>query len=56
MTYQIRVISVDGNLLKFTKVKSYISSDGLIKFIDSFTGLEKAYPISKTQIEEEQNE
>ena len=52
MTYKIYVETFKGDQLLFTNVLSYELKEGMVKFIDSKTNLERIYPSNKCQIEE----
>ena len=52
--YKIRVKSIEGSILTFTKVKEYSTQDGLIEFIDSFNGKTKIFSTLQCEIEEEE--
>ena len=49
--YKIRVKTLEGNILTFRNVNSYINEDGLIKFIDSKTGIPKVFSSLNVEIE-----
>ena len=53
MEYKIRVKTLEGRILTFHNVKSYIASDGLINFTDNKTKLPKIFSSALCEIEPE---
>ncbi len=51
--FKIRVKSLDGPILTFHNVKSYIASHGLIEFIDDKTKVKKIFSSMQCEIEPE---
>ena len=51
--YKIRVKTLEGRIITFTKVKGYAIKDGLISFVDSFNGNHKQFAVSNCEIEPE---
>ena len=52
-THKIKVKTLEGNILVFTGVKSYILKGGMIKFIDEKTSKQKIFSTSQCEIIEE---
>jgi hypothetical protein len=50
--YTIKVKTIEGNVLKFTKVDSYDFEGNLIVFKDSMTGKTKRFSSSSCEVEE----
>ena len=49
---QIRVKTLDGEILTFHGVESYASLNGFLEFVDAKTGRRKSFPIGSCEIEE----
>jgi hypothetical protein len=49
--YVIQVLTLDENILRF-KVKTYFIKEGMVCFTDPKTGMQKAFPTSRTTIDE----
>ena len=50
--YTIRVRTLGGNILTFTRVVSFTTSNGLITFKDTKTGKVKMFAVANCEIEE----
>ena len=51
--YIIKIKTLEGNILKFTKVKKYSMEGNLIVFTDSMTNKIKRFSTLQCEIEEE---
>jgi len=49
--YLIQVLTLDENILRY-KVTNYEIKDGMVLFTDPKTGMNKAFPTSRTTIDE----
>lgn len=49
--FSIQVLTLDDNILRF-KVKDYKIKEGMVCFTDPKTGMQKAFPTSRTTIDE----
>ena len=48
--YKIKVRTLEGVILVFRNVVFYQADEGLVKFVDSKTGIQKIFPASSTEI------
>jgi hypothetical protein len=54
LTYRITIRTIQGNILKFNRVESYSTTDGILEFTDSFTHKVKRFSTSlEFEIEDE---
>jgi len=49
--FSIQVLTLDDNILRY-KVDAYKIKDGMVLFTDNKTGMQKAFPTSRTTIDQ----